>query len=111
MTELSIVAEEGEVQLSVSGHAGFKKAGDDIVCAACSVLCETLDAAVEQMMKEKKCEVRQKQESEAFRIFRITYTADYKTEVLTAIKTVVLGFLLLGYTYPEYVKISIVGDM
>ena len=39
--------------ISVKGHAGYAKAGQDIVCAGISTLAQTLVASIEELTEDK----------------------------------------------------------
>lgn len=39
--------------ISVEGHAGYAKAGQDIVCAGVSTLAQTLIASIEELTEDK----------------------------------------------------------
>lgn len=43
MIRASLLKTEGTVEIAVTGHAGTAPAGRDLLCAAVSALCETLE--------------------------------------------------------------------
>lgn len=82
--------------LKMTGHAGSAPYGEDLVCAAASMLCYALAAQVQgcadiRLEKGRACiSARPKPEDEA--------------AVNAAFDTVTKGFELLCEKYPEYIK-------
>ena len=89
-------------QLLVTGHTGYADKGKDIICAAVSVLTESLGQALLDMGAEG---IRIKlTDGEA----RIRFVPSEKTEGAMAV--VSAGFRMLAASYPHYVEIANQGD-
>ncbi len=92
--------------LIVEGHADYNKNGDDIVCAAVSVLVYTFL----NMLKDEECDGRLKIRREALRdgYFCVEVEPfDFSKEKTKGIvETIVMGLALLNEEYPEFVKLE-----
>ncbi len=86
------------VRLTVDGHAGYAKHGEDIVCSAVSALTETLIAR----LMELDAKFYYKKESGAVEVGmqKITYDAN------EAFHFVVLGMQLIATAYPKCVELQ-----
>ena len=83
--------------ITIAGHAGYAKAGQDIVCAGISTLAQTLIASIEELTEDK-----------------ITYhispgTVDIKHGNLSEqaqllVNSFFVGVELIANTYPENVR-------
>lgn len=59
MTSVRLFLEAGElVGLEAQGHAGFAPRGRDIVCAAVSVLVQTLELGMEDVIREPSLRIQ-----------------------------------------------------
>lgn len=107
MVTAKFYIEGDSVGLSMVGHAGHGKKGEDIVCAAASILAYTAAQAVAFMaaqgkltgepvivLEPGKCLVRAQAGSEKF------------YEVFHTFFVVQVGFSLLATRYPENVKLN-----
>lgn len=97
-----IKADIKKLQISVRGHAGAGTPGEDLICAACTMLChaaqETLlarrfGADVDWSPDEARVEIRCKPEK----------WTDRKS-AMERLRVIADGFKWLGKEYPEYVK-------
>lgn len=92
--------------LIVEGHADYNKNGDDIVCAAVSVLVYTFL----NMLKDEECDGRLKIRREALRdgYFCVEVEPfDFSKEKTKGIvETIVMGLAMLNEEYPEFVKLE-----
>ena len=106
MTTLHVLR-EGEVlrALTLSGHAGYAKSGQDIVCAAASVLITTCANALETVAGVRP-QVEQEDRSATI---RVALPKDLDKEALrdaqVILKTVLQGFEDLSLEYPHYFTI------
>lgn len=94
----------GELSLSISGHAGAAKKGEDTVCAALSILAMTLERRLSDgdyvTVKSRadgdmsiRCIPERRQERQCREIFDTVFT----------------GLRLLGQNCPEYVRAEEIG--
>lgn len=90
-----------EHRMEIKGHAGFAMAGQDIVCAAVSILtmalenmvCDHAEALSPLLYSNKgECSVK------------CTPSKGNKQKCVTIFETIFGGFELLSMHYPEYVK-------
>ena len=104
MTTVTIPAgRSDELALRVQGHSGFAPAGQDLVCAAASVLAFTLARAAGERSdyhgfvavdrEAAVISVRCRPEKEAWAACRVLFD------------TVITGFRLLAEAAPEYIQI------
>lgn len=86
--------------LTIQGHAGYAPAGQDIVCAAVSVLVQTLCASLKELTTEKFVASW----NEQGQIHRIEYgTLSADGELL--VKSFFIGLGGIAAAYPDNVKI------
>ena len=85
-------------EIKIEGHAGFSKAGSDIVCAAVSALAYTFVNRLEDLMEKERVESLDYQEKDGF--IGITFDSD-TTEALASFETIKIGFLMLEQNYPQ----------
>ena len=91
----------GRCRLSAVGHAGYAKAGQDIVCAAVSALVETLEAYLLLLQIEGAGEVQIKGDSVAF------LPADENDgRGASAFDYAETGLRLIARQYPDHVSFS-----
>lgn len=106
MTTITIVEACGQVrQVTVAGHAGFAEKGEDIVCAAISILTTTCVNALEAVAGVVP---KVQQEAEGARIaFSLPegLPAHAMHDAQVVIRTALQGFEDLSSEYPEYITI------
>ena len=99
MINISIKSGGDAIEIRAEGHANAAPKGEDVVCAAATILirtlAETLTAAVPDMAKadiaDGKASISVK---------------GYDPVAAVAIETVCIGFGLLQENYPDHIKIS-----
>lgn len=98
MINISVKSKENMIEICAQGHANAAPKGEDVVCAAATILiralAKTLEAAVPDMVKIDVSDGKAD----------ITVTG-YDPVAAVAIETVCTGFRLLQAQYPEYIKI------
>lgn len=106
MTTLTVIREgEGLRELTLSGHAGYGKHGQDIVCAAVSVLITTCVNALETVAGVKPT-VEQEAESAMIRVtLPRDLDKDARHDAQVILRTTLQGFEDISSTYPMYLKI------
>ncbi|MEA5016182.1 MAG: ribosomal-processing cysteine protease Prp [Candidatus Limiplasma sp.] len=106
MTTLHVLREGEELRaLTVSGHAGYAKRGEDIVCAAASVLITTCANALETVAGVKP-RVEREARSAMIRVELpgdLDQNAHHDAQVI--LKTALQGFEDLSSEYPNYFTI------
>lgn len=98
MINISVKSKEDTIELNAQGHANAAPKGEDIVCAAATILirtlAKTLEAAVPDMVKADIADGKAS----------ISVTG-YDPVAAVTIETVCTGFRLLQEQYPEHIKI------
>jgi uncharacterized protein YsxB (DUF464 family) len=107
MTTATIRANGPEISVTVKGHAGAPRTehDNDIVCAAVSVLSQTL---LECMIREQDAGALDgfKYRAVSGDIEVNAIPRELHTErVKTAVRTVATGFILLSKAYPDNVRV------
>ena len=92
-----------DCRVTVTGHAGYAERGEDILCAAASMLLQTLAAAVRELHR------RGLAEDAAVSLFygagevACVPVEEHRCVARTVMDSIVLGFELLARDYGEYV--------
>lgn len=92
MTNITIKEEKDKVIIDLIGHAGYNP-GNDVVCAAISILTYTLL----NELANSKVPFKHKVSPGKVHI---------ETKRIPAIRTVITGWRLLEEAYPEHVKLA-----
>ena len=102
MIHINITRKDRRVTVSVRGHARAAAKGEDIVCAAVSILVITLR---EVLSREKARDLEYRlTEGDAL----ITFKQDKCTKPY--MHTIVCGFDFLASAYPQYVHMKVNGE-
>lgn len=97
-----------EISLEVTGHAGYAPAGQDIVCAAVSILTMTLENMVSDHAESLRPQIYRK--AGEIRV-SCSPTKGNSKRCTTIFDTIFGGFELLSMNYPEYVQtIKVKGE-
>lgn len=100
---------ENVLSFEISGHAGYREAGEDIVCAAVSVLAietvNSIDKLADHQMEVKEAD------SEGGYLFakvqsNLTDEQHHTTQIL--MKHLYLSLEDVSQTYPDYVQIELI---
>lgn len=109
MTSVTVAYEGDWIQrLSCEGHAGCEAAGENIVCAAVSVLMETCVNAVEKIAKVQPLTIVD--ESKA--LISITLPSGDRLalhDAQTILRTTVLGLTDISHEYPKLVRLRTIN--
>jgi uncharacterized protein YsxB (DUF464 family) len=105
MTTIKIDKFDNRVLVEITGHAGYRP-GNDIVCAAVSMLTSTLAQCVmdEEMQGNITIDYMELQDGNVNMDFNYIDSAAQKIE--TVIETVYTGFELLAEKYPDYISLE-----
>jgi uncharacterized protein YsxB (DUF464 family) len=100
--------QRGSMTLRVKGHADQAVYGQDIVCAAASILSTTLAQSlkVDRTADRLRREPRIKFPKPGDALITAFPKEEYKQIVLTEFLMAKSGFLLLAYNYPQYVMLE-----
>ena len=98
MTKISIERQGDTYTVILEGHAGFKEAGKDIVCAGISALACTLINCLENLKEKERVEEFEYIEKDG--MLKVTFTGD-STELLATLETIEIGFMMMAENYPK----------
>lgn len=95
---ITVVVEKrnGELALSMNGHAGFAKLGDDIVCAAASMLGQALLYALEGV-----AEINLESVARSGHLY-LRFTETEQTKAMLSVAEA--GLMQLAEEYPKHVE-------
>lgn len=94
----------GTYVLRMTGHAGQADVGQDIVCAAASILCYTAAQTALDLYEQGKLRKKPRVDvKKGDATVTLCPRKDAAAETAVALRTVATGFALLGHHYPEYV--------
>ena len=103
-------SESGSITLKLTGHAGQAEHGQDIVCAAASILAYTVAQTLQFMYEEgnlkKKPHIKLE---EGDTIIVGKPKDDTYAETLHTFFVAQVGYHLLAHNYPQYVTLSSFG--
>ena len=105
-------AEQRQLHLSAIGHAGYAPIGNDIVCAAASILATTVAQIVKAMEAHGDLEEEptiKLVEGNAVVACKVKEKALF-AEALHTYFVAQVGYRLLAHSYPEYVKLITIGE-
>ena len=104
MITATFTERDGIFSLRVKGHAEYAEQGKDIVCASASILAFT----VAQYIREHNAELASPEEVRLD--IGDTYIScepneELRQEMCNAFKFAKIGFAVLEYNYPQYVRL------
>lgn len=100
MTNINYTRHECGFTIKADGHAGYANSGQDIVCAAVSVLLQTLAYRVMDLTLDYTFDISNGH-------FYLSTTGCKQTN--ESFNTILTGLELLESEYPNHVKVSSVG--
>lgn len=93
-----------EHELTVDGHAEYAKAGEDIVCAAISILVYTLGGCLSEEYLKEPLEM---QLDKGHSRIKCVPKEEYLGNVDLIFATIITGFQLLAHVYKENVTLKV----
>ena len=103
--------ESGSITMKLSGHAGQAEKGEDIVCAAASILAYTVAQALQFMYEQGELQKRPHiRLEEGDTIIVANPKEDSYAEALHTFFVAQVGYHLLSHNYPKYVTLSSFGE-
>lgn len=96
--------------VSMKGHANYHP-GNDIVCAAASMLACTFTAALEREKSAGALEHLEILRDSGDLLVRYTPTPDSQDRISVILETIVTGYALLAGKYPQNVFLGGAGDI
>lgn len=115
MTNVSIRSDRGYAKIVIKGHAGYGMLnnlpeGHDIVCAAISMLGQTLVQRLMDMADEQKVILHNLRCGPGEINVRVLAKRGNRDELETTIKTVEAGMKLIQEQYPDYIKVGVLDS-
>lgn len=102
MTNISLEESGTDIRITCAGHAGYGRPGEDIVCAAVSVMCQTFGRLC--CDSEEKIEIKEFYSEHG--MFRV-WISDPDGCLLSAVKMLKIAFEGLSEEYPENVHLTL----
>lgn len=101
-----------ELTMRVTGHSGAAKRGEDLICAAASILAFTAAQEITDLYADGRLEGRPEIRKGSGRmVITVLPKPDAYAEVLHALYILQKGFVLLAANNPKYVKVSPFTDV
>lgn len=97
-----VIYEPSEMRMSISGHAGYAPAGQDIVCSAVSILSMALENMVIDHAESMQPKIHRKNGE---RKISCSPTKGNTRRCTTIFDTIYGGFELLAMNYPDHVQV------
>lgn len=112
MTKVNMLFEKGYVKISVRGHAGFAARnnlpdGHDIVCAAISILGQTLVQRLLTLAEENKILLSLNRYEAGNIDAHAIVKQSHMEEVEATLETIRTGYRMLENEYPDYIKLGV----
>lgn len=105
---INITFKSEDWELSVSGHAGHGKKGEDIVCSAVSILFYTLAESLTQSASQLKEEpIIQEEDGEGY--ICCNPKEEYVGNIARTYWTILNGMQLIADNYPDNVTLKVEG--
>ena len=96
---------QGDIHMVMDGHAGAAPKGEDLICAAASMLCYTAGQAVQFLWEQGKLKCRPKiQIREGRAVIIATPKKEAEAETLYLFWVVQAGAWVLARNYPRFVR-------
>ena len=106
---IQVVCSPEECSVQITGHAGSGPKGQDLVCAAVSILVLTLEENVGKMAMHQMLEDYSVELSEGLACICCCPKPEYRMPVDMVLMSICTGFNLLAEKWPEYVSCRIVS--
>lgn len=106
MTGITLNEYYDRVIFTAQGHTGYKKSGEDIVCAAVSALCFTLLEALRDEQASQHLKLVREIVSDGYMCIEAEPYSFAAERVQAIIDTVYTGLSMLAEKYPEYVSLE-----
>ena len=104
--EIDFQQERGQIQIRIQGHAGYAPAGEDIVCAATSMLGALLEETLLRENTQGGLRFLSVQKSNGVLELDFSPTLSGWSRLSPVLEAVEHGFRLLADQYPSYVSLD-----
>lgn len=106
MIAVSVLRSEERLSLTVEGHAGYGKEGQDIVCAAASALCFALLLSLKRLDSEGLLSSFDHRMERGFAFFSAAASPQGARLWGYAVDPILSAFTLLSESYPDHVSLE-----
>lgn len=106
MIAVSVLRSEERLSLTVEGHAGYGKEGQDIVCAAASALCFALLLSLKRLDSEGLLSSFDHRMERGFAFFSAAASPNGARLWSYAVDPILSAFTLLSESYPDHVSLE-----
>ena len=111
MTKIKITNVPGYCHIRIEGHAGYgfanlRPEGNDIVCAAISVLGQTAAQCIMDMSEAGKVGIKEMTIKDALIDIKAIPKQIHKSELDIMVKTIKAGYELLAKAHPAYISLG-----
>lgn len=111
MTNVKVTNVPGYCHIRIEGHAGYGFAnllpeGNDIVCAAISVLGQTAAQCIMDMSEAGKVGIKELTIKDALIDIKAIPKQTYKSELDTMVGTIKTGYGLIAKAHPDYITLG-----
>ena len=104
--QIDFQQERGQIQVRIRGHAGYAPAGEDIVCAAASMLGALLEETLLRENTQGGLRFLSVQKSNGVLELDFSPTLSGWSRLSPVLEAVEHGFRLLADQYPSYVSLD-----
>ena len=104
--QIDFQQERGQIQIRIQGHAGYAPAGEDIVCAATSMLGALLEETLLRENTQGGLRFLSVQNSSGVLELDFSPTLSGWSRLSPVLEAVEHGFRLLADQYPSYVSLD-----
>ena len=106
MTTVKIEQLNNRFLIDITGHAGFNP-GNDIVCAAVSVLSQTLVQCIQDEEINGDLTINYLDLQDGIVNIDINYPDRAREKIMSALSVIITGFELLSNAYPDNVDLYV----
>ena len=98
-------------KITARGHAGYAPIGQDIVCAAVTILISTMAAVLDNFEHEGKLKKKRIQIESGYALLICEPNEENKAEIDNTYDVIIRGLKLVEMQYPDNVKIFLNGGL
>lgn len=96
MTKIDYISTDNEFEIEVKGHAGYAAMGNDIVCAAISVLVQTLLLHMDYVAEDYDAQIEN----------GYVWIHGIGKDALASFHTIMTGLAAVAEQHPKYISIK-----
>lgn len=101
MTHITVNKKDNRYSIKLNGHANYAPNGQDIVCAATSMITFMLLQMIDNMNARNEVSIIRKRQEEGFVDVEISVRKAYQNSFDIVLEVILTGYKLLGNKYPN----------